>query len=368
MKKWLALILAMLMLLSCIGCGGQTSESGSAENSGSPSSSDTASQDSDKVYKIAFSIPVAAAPYWTAVGWGVHKEVEAINEEAGQTVIEYQFFNPGNFELETQLKNIEDAISLGVDGMILAPVDSNGTVPAIENAAAEGIPICTVDLQAETDVILAGFCTYNYEAGVTAAETMAELINEKNGAYEGTVALNMGKANISSHVARVQGFKDTMAEKYPDIEIVFEQFADVSEDNLTVIEDALAQYADLDAVFTTGDTAADMACQAIDGAGRFKEIGDPDHIIVVGFDGEINGLLNIRNGRQDATVAQNPVIMGEMAARTIYEYLTEGTVPDVDEDGQIEVPHFAITYKNIDTDEAAEYFWAEEVDEIDISF
>jgi|GEM_PF-1677482 len=364
MKRLIAFLLVTVMLFGFSGCSKDPDTTTTAGGSQAESSSSTSEE---KVVKLALSIPVAAAPYWTAVGYGVQKAMDEINAEAGSTIVEYQFFDPGNFELESQLKNIEDALALKFDGMVIAPVDANGTVNAIKKAFEEGVPMVTVDLSANTDVLLAGYCTYNYNAGCTNAEKMAELINEKNGAYKGKVVMNMGKANISSHIARCQGFKDTMAEKYPDIEIIFEQFADNSEENVKIIENALAMFGnEIDAVFATGDTAADMACQAIDSSGLFKEIGDPDHIIVVGFDAEINGINNIRAGRQDATVAQNPILMGQMAAIALYEYIVNGSTPSTDADGLVEVPHFAIDYKNIETPEAQEFFWAIEVESVDI--
>lgn len=353
MRKLIAIMLVSVLVCTCFtGCTKSTS-------------SQTEVQEEEKIRKIAMSIPIAAAPYWTGVAYGVEKAIEEINQDAGKTVVELQFFDPGVFSLESQLKNIEDAVAMGFDGMVIAPVDVEGTVPAIEMAYNSGVPIFTVDIVANTDAVLVGYCTYNYEAGCTNAEKMAELIFEKNGAYKGKVAMNLGQPTISSHIQRAEGFKDTMKNKYPDIEIIFEKFAIKPEENLLVAEDALAMYGEeLDAIFVTGDSAANYTCQAIDNAGLFKPIGDSGHIIVVGFDGESLGINNIKNGRQDATVAQNPINMGYLATLALYDYITTGNLPDVDEDGLVEVPHFAIDYKNINEDEASEFMWAEIVESL----
>lgn len=343
MKKWLSLVLACILLLAAIpGFAAET-----------------------ETVKIALSIPLASSPYWTGVAYGVQSTVDAINE-ANPGAIDYQFFDPGSFELETQMKNIEDALALGIDGMVVAPVDANGTVPAIEKAYAAGMPIFTVDVSANTDVVLVGYCTFNYNAGVSNAHKMAELIKEKNGDYVGKIAVNMGRANISSHIARVAGFKDTLAAEYPGLEIVFEQFIEKNEESMNVAENALAMHEKIDGYFCTGDTVANLTCQAIDSSNRFKPFGDPDHIVVVGFDGNAEGIENIRAGRQDATIAQNPIEMGRLTLTALYNYLTDGTLPEIPEGNLVEVPHFPLDYKNIDSPEAQDFMWSEIVQGVDI--
>ena len=172
--------------------------------------------------------------------------------------------------------------------------------------------------------------------------------------------------------SRVKGFKETMANEYPNIEIVFEQFIEKNEDSLQKAEDALVMNPKIDGFFGTGDTVANLICQAIDQQNRFKDIGDPDHIIVVGFDGNDEGIANIRNGRQDATIAQNPIEMGRLTLRALYNYLSDGGLPIPAGTGGgeyknlIEVPHFAIDYKNVNTPEAALFLWSEEVKGKDI--
>ncbi len=378
MKKRMIILMAAVFVLSGIGCsqpGDGTSEASTTQAAGTTvaenSSEETAGTvPEEKILKIGMSIPVTSAVYWTGAGYGVQKAVEELNAEAGKKAVEFQFFDPGEFDLESQLKNIEDAMALDFDGMVIAPVDVDGTVGAIDMAYQNGMPIFTIDMDANTDSILAGFCTFNYEAGCTNAETMAQFIQKKNGAYEGKVAMVMGYATVSSHVARCQGFRETMEKKYPDIEIIFEEFSGKPEEDLRVTENALAMYGEeLDAIFVTGDTAANSACQAIDDAGLMKPVGDPEHIIVVGFDGEAQGIENIRAGRQDATVAQNPIAMGYDATMALVDYLRTGEEPKTDtEDKLIEVAHLALTKENMDSAEAQDYLWADIVSKVDLDF
>ena len=382
MKKIITILLASFLIISLFaGCGGDTdsgtnqdasssqgSSSGNSSSSGSSNSGSSGSSSDTplETLHIVLSIPLASSAYWTGVAYGVQTAVDEINA-ATPGAIKYNFFDPGNFELETQLKNIENALALGVDGMVVAPNDVNGTVPAIEMAYAQGMPIFTVDVFANTDKVLVGYCTFNENAGASNAHKMAELIKEKNGDYTGKVAMILGRANISSHIARVKGFKDTMAAHYPNIEIIFEQFIERNEDSLQKAEDALVMNPKIDGFFGTGDTVANLICQAIDQQNRFKPIGDPDHIIIVGFDGNDEGVTNIRNGRQDATIAQNPIEMGKLTLRALYDYLRNGTLPIPQGTGGgefknlIEVPHFALDYRNIDSQEAQFFLWSQEV-------
>ena len=66
----------------------------------------------------------------------------------------------------------------------------------------------------------------------------------------------------------------------------------------------------IDAVVAANDTMALGAIQAIQQAGAKRQ--DGSRIIVVGFDAIDQALEQIRKGTMDATIAQQPALMGQL--------------------------------------------------------
>jgi len=78
-----------------------------------------------------------------------------------------------------QVRIVEDFITQGVDGIVLAPTDKKALVPYIERAAKEGIPLTIFDSGADTEQYVSFVATDNYQGGVMAAERMAEILERK---------------------------------------------------------------------------------------------------------------------------------------------------------------------------------------------
>ena len=75
-----------------------------------------------------------------------------------------------------QFRQVEDAIILGVDALILNPTDVDAMVPAVRQALNEGIPVFTVDRDVRQVGQIAYIGTNNVEAAADGAEKMLELL------------------------------------------------------------------------------------------------------------------------------------------------------------------------------------------------
>jgi ribose transport system substrate-binding protein len=76
---------------------------------------------------------------------------------------------------------------------------------------------------------------------------------------------------------------------------------------MTVMENILQAQQDIDAVFAHNDSMALGAIEAIKSADRL------DEMMVVGFDAIDDALTAVEEGELQATIAQQPGLMGEMA-------------------------------------------------------
>ncbi|PLV58290.1 ribose ABC transporter substrate-binding protein RbsB [Thermotoga sp. KOL6] len=214
-----------------------------------------------------------------------------------------------------QLNDIEDLIQRKVDLIIINPTDSDAIVTAVESANEAGIPVITVDRASNGGKVVCHIASDNVEGGRMAARYIAQVLNGK-----GKVVELVGIPGTSAARDRGKGFEEELA-KYPGLELVAKQTANFNRaEGLTVMENILEAHPDIDAVFAQNDEMALGAIEAIRAAGKL------DQIIVVGFDAIPDAIEAIKKGDMEATIAQQPYLMGQLAVTKAFEYLTTGTV------------------------------------------
>ncbi len=263
-----------------------------------------------------------------------------------------------NGDASVQADNMQNFITQGVSAIVINPIDSNGIVPSIKMANAQGIPVFIIDTNAAGGEIINRNATDNLKAGQTAAQTIAEQLKTKYGEYKGKVVNLCGKISQASGYDRDKGFMDEIA-KYPDIEVVFRQDCEFDQEkSLNAMMNALQANDEIDAVFAANDNTALGAVKAIEQANRFYPAGDAKHIFVIGIDGNPEGIQAIRDGRIDATISQNPITMAKNTIQMVYDYIKNGKTPEAN----TESPQILITKDNIDSAEVKEFgLWADEL-------
>jgi ribose transport system substrate-binding protein len=87
------------------------------------------------------------------------------------------------------------------------------------------------------------------------------------------------------------------------------------------MQNMLQSRPDIQAVFATNDLMALGAVEAIAAAGKTGKI------LVVGFDAQDDARTAIREGKMDATIAQNPRAMGRLAVVAAHRLLRGETLP-----------------------------------------
>lgn len=159
MKKFFALLLALVMSLSLVACGGgdtanedtSTDDTATEENGG-----DTATA-SD--VEIAVVLKTLASEYWGYVKAGC----DAAAADLGVTV---NVVGPGaESEIEQQVSMIEQQIGAGCDAIIVAPNDAGAASGALASAIGS-IPVLSVD----TNVGIEGQTSFVGTSNVDAAK------------------------------------------------------------------------------------------------------------------------------------------------------------------------------------------------------
>lgn len=202
---------------------------------------------------------------------------------------------------------MDDLIQQGVDVLLINPVDSSAITPAVESANAANIPVIAIDRDSEGGKLLSLVASNNVAGGEMAAKYIEELVGSS-----AKVAELQGIPGASATRERGKGFDDYAKDK---LDIVVQQSASFDRaKGLTVMENMLQSTPDIQAVFAQNDEMALGAVEAIGAANK------TDKIVIVGFDGTEDGLKAIKAGKMNATVAQKPEKMGEIALQTAFDH------------------------------------------------
>ena len=309
-SRLFALAMAMLMLLALLtGCGGSNNADNGTDNGGNTQNAGGDAEGRDKK-TIAFVPKQLGNPYFVAIR-------DAVEEAAIENGFEFKCNAPDfSIEVDKQINICEAFIAEGVDVLILIPNDATAIVDVINSAAEKGIAVFLVDSGADESDYISYIGTDNYAGGVMAAEWFGENVS-------GQVAVIDGAAGNQATTERYNGFMDTIGQ-YSNIEVVTSDYGNGDMGtSITVAENFLTAYPDLAGIFACDDQMAQGAGQAVQAAGK------GDVVTVCGFDGSPEGAQAILDGIMNASVAQQPRLMGTTAVEYAVKYLNGETVDPV---------------------------------------
>jgi ribose transport system substrate-binding protein len=347
------LVLCAAAALSGCSKSDNSSSSTAASDAGasaaaSPAAAASAAPAAGKV-KVGFSIATLNNAFFVGLKAGVEKGAKDQGFDLVQT--------NANGDAQQQVNDAINLLSQGVTALVLNPIDSKAIIPAVEKANQMNIPVFMLDRGSDGGKVTSFVASDNVALGKTAADWISDQLKARYGSPKGNVVDLIGLVGTTAATDREKGFSDEIA-KFPDIKVVARQEgAFDQEKSLNAMTDILQKYPQIDAVFGANDDNTVGAEKAIDNAGRYKPLGDKEHIMVIGADGTAQALSAIRAGKQDATISQNPIEMAAKALQFISDYNNKKDVP-----ANYAWPTLLITKDNIDSDETKKYgLWSEQV-------
>lgn len=208
--------------------------------------------------RIGVSIPAAEHGWTAGINWwatramALYPDVEWIRATANTP--------------EKQVADIEDMMARGVDGLVILATASAPLTPIARQAHERGIFIVNVDrgfLEPVADIFLEGD---NKAFGRTAAR----YISQRLGGRGNIVILEGIPSTVNTD--RVQAALEVFAE-HPEIRILARQAGEWNRrKSLEAMEAMLARHPRIDAVWAADDDMALGALQAIQEAGREREM------------------------------------------------------------------------------------------------
>lgn len=310
MKKILALLLVLVLSVSLVACG--TTDSGDKGTDTPPPGGDTAEpgdvadDTGDEEFTVGFVISTQTNPFFVSLKDGAQAKADELGIEL--IVLDSQD------DSAKAASNMEDLITRGVDLILVNPTDSDAIVNSVMLANDADIPVITVDRSSNGGEVLSYIASDNIAGGKMAGEF---IIEQLGGA--GKVVELEGIAGTNAARERGEGFNAAI--EGTDIEVVAKQTADFDRvRGLEVMENILQAQPEIDAVFAHNDEMALGALEAIKASGR--------DILVVGFDATDDAVAAVGAGDMAATVAQQPVLIGEMGIEAAVKVLNGETIDE----------------------------------------
>ncbi len=226
-------------------------------------------------------------------------------EQAGSDFgIEVSTFGPtSETNIDEQVQLMENSISRGADGIVIASNSSSALNSALDRARAAGIKVITVDTRVTTDS--EGFIgTDNVKAGVQAGQRMCEFLKSLN-RTNGALLVESSVAGIQSLVDREAGFRQGLARECPNVDASLQRYNN-NDINTAAAQanDALTANPNLLGIFASNNTSGIGAARAI------QDNNATDRVPVVAFDSDPQENAALAAGTIDALVVQNPYFFG----------------------------------------------------------
>jgi len=255
----------------------------------------------------------------THVFW---KSVEAGARQAGQELgVDISWKGPlKENDRAQQIDIVEQFLSEGVSGIVLAPLDDTALVRPVHDAMAKGIPVAIIDSRLKGEAgkdFISIVSTDNRLGGKLAGEEMAKQLGGK-----GRVVMLRYQEGSASTTEREEGFMEAI-KAHPEIHVVLDNRyagATVGEAQTTAMN-IIDKIREADGVFTPNESSTFgmlLALRQNQLAGKIKFIG---------FDTSPPLVDALKKGEIQALVAQNPTKMGYEGVKTMVAHLNGGKVP-----------------------------------------
>ncbi len=346
MKRFVGIVLAIIMVISMVGCG--TTETNTDSGSGSGSES--------KKVMVGVSMPTKSLQRWNQDGENMKK----ILEEKGYKV-ELEF---AENKTESQISQIENMITKGAEVIVVAAIDGSALTNVLDSAKEDGIDIIAYDrLIMNTDAV-SYYATFdNYNVGTIQGEYIEEKLGLKDGNGPFNLEIATGPLDDNNVVFFYGGAIDVLQKYIDNGQLVVrsgqttreqaatpnwdEQEAQARMDNIIT-----AHYTDekIDAVLCSNDSVSLGVQSALKSAGYGTS--EKPMPILTGQDANISNVKAIVAGDQSMSVFKDTRALADKVAEMVDAIVSgeEAEVNDTEtyDNGVKVVPSYLLEPKFVD--------------------
>jgi ABC-type sugar transport system substrate-binding protein len=264
--------------------------------------------------------------------------------EAAKLGISLTVNGPSTFSVPLQKPLIDDAIVTKPSVLLVAPTDSSALDPDLQRVQNNGTKIVFVDTSSSDPSLgISRISSDNLAGGELAANTLGTMLGGK-----GTVAVISVAKGVSTTDARVQGFEQEMASKFPGIKLLGEQNDDA--DSVTTatsfIEADISGNPGLNGAFAANVVTAEGVAAGVQHAGKTGKVK------LATFDADATQMMMMQQGTIQLAIAQEPALEGSDAVQQAVNALTGKPVQ-----ANIATPLIAVTPQNMNSPTVKPYIY-----------
>lgn len=335
MKKCLALVLALLMVVGLFaGCSNSSKNDAAADGDNAASVNDTVkddgSEDSENDAKAEDSYKIAIVPMSLNDPYQVMM-ANAAKLHCDELGYEGVIQTPGSGsmgDMQGQVELVENIIANGTyDGIVLAPISKDGAVICIKDCQDAGIPIVLMDSNADQDALVNDgyeevpfIGTGNYNAAVETGKWIRENYDEgvKLAKINGPDGHDNGDARKNGLDDGLDGWANVVAEQSTQWAV---------DESYTATQNIISANPDVELIWCACDALGVGAVRAL------EEAGLADKVDVMAYDGTNDGLKLVLDGSEVANTAQFPDTMGIGAVDILLDVINGKDVELVTDSG-----------------------------------
>ena len=370
MKKFLALLLALVMTLALAACGGSGNtpannggNSGNASdaggNSGGEDTTEPAGEQVGAGKVIGIAMPTQSSERWINDGANMKAQLEALGYEVQ---LQYAEDDP-----QTQVSQVEGFVAQQVDCLVIAAIDGGPLVPVEEQAKAAGIPVIAYDrLLKDTDAVKYYASFDNEGVGTAIGQYIkdAKDLEAARAAGESyTIEFFMGSPDDNNAVLLHKGIMGVLEEYLNDGTLVCKT-GRTSFDDTCILRWSQETAQQMCENYLSGyyaDEPLDIACSAFDGfsygiRSALESAGytDANWPLITGQDAELMAVKNIISGKQTMSIYKDTRLLAEKCVGMVNAVLS-GTEPEINDtttydNNVLVVPSYLCTPIPVDKD------------------
>lgn len=295
MKKYLAMLLALVMALSLVACGGGKTEAPKEE---APAQTEQPAESGDQEYNISVILKTTSSEYWGYVVAGAEAYMADhpnVKVEVKGATSETAYDEQQNM-IETDMNNAD------IDGYVIAPLQADMVANMIKGQTK---PIVAVDTNIDAPEVLSFVGTGNEAAAKLGGEAAAKLAKERGWTEIKCIEI-CGVQGDSTNEARMKGYAAGIEAAGGTFLYDEVQYANAVADQAVTCMEAIMQNhpEGIAVICANNDDMAMAAARAVAGNEAYK------NTVFLGFDGIQSACKSILAGEETMSVCQEGYSMG----------------------------------------------------------
>ena len=301
--------LAVFPILLLTGCGKNETQTSSAVGW-------------ERTLTVGVAFETLQTEYWVAGFEALKAEMAKRNIKVVEAI--------ADGDANRQLQQVRTFVTRKVDGIVLVPKDAKTCIPAIKAANEAGIPIVLFNRPAAETEGVKSVAVVADNRKLT-RETVTFMIEQaRKTGKKHKAMLIVGDLGDINAVGRKDGFHDAVKGHEAIIDVVAEVPSEWNQEKARAgVVNALQANPDISFIFSSSDFLFPSVVAALKSANKYHKLGEPNHVILGGFDGDATAYQMLADGYLDATGVQDVYFEAEQSVQALLDLLAKKEVPSL---------------------------------------